>query len=177
MWNIFLIRGNVNNNSFDVIDDKNIIYNLLPTGPGSRSNKVPAETVLQVVKFINCLPTTTSHHSRRHYPNRRFVPPGMTNRTIYCSYVDWVDREYPEDVFNCVTFSKFKDILNKGFNITRRLVIFNIYILFCKYKKMILLVILHYLLFYMMMLTKCLCYILVLIFFILFLQTSQDRCL
>ena len=30
MWNIFLIRGNVNNNSFYVIDDKNIIYNLLP---------------------------------------------------------------------------------------------------------------------------------------------------
>ena len=129
MLNIFLIRGNVNNNSFYVIDDKNIIYNLLPTGPGSRSNKVPAETVLQVVNFINCLPTTTSHHSRRHYPNRRFVPPGMTNRTIYCSYVDWVDREHPEDVYNCVTFSKFKDILNKGFNITRRLVIFNIYII------------------------------------------------
>ena len=27
---IILIRGNVNNNSFYVIDDKNIIYNLLP---------------------------------------------------------------------------------------------------------------------------------------------------
>ena len=113
MWNIFLIRGNVNNNSFYVI-----------AGPGSRSNKVPAEVVLQVCEFIKKLPTTTSHHSRRFYPNRRFLPPGMSNRLIYVSYVDWVDREYPDDVYNCMTFSKFSDILNKGFNISQRLVIF-----------------------------------------------------
>ena len=113
MWNIFLIRGNVNNNSFYVI-----------AGPGSRSNKVPGEVVLQVCEFIRKLPTTTSHHSRRFYPNRRFLPPGMSNRLIYVSYVDWVDREYPEDVYNCVTFSKFSDILKTGFNITQRLVIF-----------------------------------------------------
>ena len=123
MLNIFLIRGNVNNNSFYVIDDKN--NNILPTstGPGSRSNKTPADVVNLVCEFIRKLPTTTSHHSRSHYPNRRFLPPGMSVCLIHVSYIDWVDREYPEDVYFCVTYSKFRDILNKCFNITKRLVI------------------------------------------------------
>ena len=75
--------------------------------------------VNHVCEFIKTLPTTTSHHSRAKYPNRRFVPPGMSQRFIYVSYLDWVPTAYPQDV-DKVTFSKFRDIYTTGFNITQR---------------------------------------------------------
>ena len=46
----------------------------------------------------------------------------MSDRFIYVSYLDWVAIKYPEDAGK-VTQSKFTDIKNKGFNITKRFVI------------------------------------------------------
>ena len=78
--------------------------------------------VWHACEFIKSLPTTTSHHSRSKYPNRRFVTQEMSDRFIYVSYLDWVAIKYPEDAGK-VTQSKFTDIKNKGFNISRRFVI------------------------------------------------------
>ena len=101
-----------------------IKYNiyLIFIGPGSRWNRVPAEVVGHVCDFIKTLPTTTSHHSRSKYPNRRFLPVKMNDRYLYVMYLDWVATKYPEEAGK-VTQSKFRDIKNKGFNITPRFVI------------------------------------------------------
>lgn len=78
--------------------------------------------VLHVCDFIRTLPTTVSHHSREKYPNRRFVPPGFSHHMMHVAYLDWVVTAHPQDVGK-VTLSKFTDIMNKGFNISKRYVI------------------------------------------------------
>lgn len=99
---------------------------LSPTGTptSDKRGKHPPSRKIQgppydcVVEHIKSLPTTASHYTRAHSPERRYMDSAMTQEDLFTQYVFWMQDQNPDVPIVSPRF--YKEVFRRDFNILFR---------------------------------------------------------
>ena len=84
-------------------------------GKHPSARKIRGPTYDCVVEHIQNLPTTASHYTRAHTPNRRYMDSATTQAELYTQYTLWMQSKHPDVPIVSPRF--YKEVFKRDFNI------------------------------------------------------------
>ena len=83
-------------------------------GRHGNHHRIPDETQQYVHNHIESLPTVTSHYSRKHYPNVRYIEGEIKSiANLYKLYIEWMETNHPGK--EIVTLHFYSDVMVRHF--------------------------------------------------------------
>lgn len=87
-------------------------------GKHPSSRKITGPVFDHVVEHIQSLPTTASHYTRSHAPDRRYMDSACTQMELFSNYISWMGENHPQELIVSPRF--YKHVFRTNFNIVFR---------------------------------------------------------